>query len=349
MKKIVVLNHHAKSITGGHMYNDKLYDYLSEISNYPLVYEPDLLGRYIGWRKLLGPIIELKRLKRIAKGDVVFFIDSSLIYHFLLLLCCRFFKKSYNICIVHHFAYLQYAGLKRRVLKKCTSWYCKLSNTVIVPSPYTKQIAEETLGNVFYIPLPFNNNFKPSSNYNDGDLLFVGGVEQRKGLSYLLKALKILKEKNIQFRLNIVGAVKDEKTYMELKDDIVSYNLSNCVFFRGRVSEKELQNYYGSSELFVFPSLLEGYGMVFVEAMNYGLPIVCFNNSAMPFSIKNGVNGYLADNLDVVDFASKIEIILHNKKERQRLQQGIEEILSEVKTEADFKNAVESFYVNYLT
>lgn len=342
--KIIALNHHVKSITGGHAYNDKLYNYLSNISKCSILYEPDLNGRYRSWWKLFGPIAELKRLKDISEGDIVFFTDSGYVYHFLLLLICRLFKRSRNICILHHFPHLEMQGLKRIVIKTSMRYYFKLADTVIVPSPYTKNIAEKLLNNVCYIPLPFEKEYRPSVNYNEGDLLFVGAIEKRKGLNYLIKALKILKDRNVIFRLNILGAIKDDATYNNLKNDIASFELEDVVFFRGCVSEEEKLKYYNSSELFVFPSLLEGYGIVLVEAMRYGLPIICFNNSAMPFSIDNGVNGYLANNLDALDFANKIMKVLHNRRERLRLQVGIGKKLSMVKTEKDFENAVNLFY-----
>lgn len=62
--------------------------------------------------------------------------------------------------------------------------------------------------------------------------------------------------------------------------------LEDVVSFSGRVSDEELRNYYSKAYCFVLPSLLEGYGMVLIEAMSYGLPVIAFNNSAIPFTLR---------------------------------------------------------------
>ena len=93
----------------------------------------------------------------------------------------------------------------------------------------------------------------------------------------------------------------------------------------------------------VICQIITPYGAI-LKQNKHGL----FKDLDIKYSIKNGVNGYLADNLDVVDFANKIVKIIHDSKERQRLQQGIKFILSEDKTEVDFKKAVESFYSDLL-
>lgn len=71
------------------------------------------------------------------------------------------------------------------------------------------------------------------------------------------------------------------------------YGLEDVVTFVGRISDEELKSYYSRAYCFVFPSLLEGYGMVLIEAMSYGLPVIAFDNSAIPFTVKNDRNGIL--------------------------------------------------------
>lgn len=343
---IVVFNHPEQNITGGHKYNQELYDYLSEISGITIQYHPLLSKAYKGWTRLFAPFLELCMLKFIHRGDIVFFCDTTYKYHALLLPICRFLVGSTNIIIIHHFTYLGLKGLKRKLFEFVQNMYYKNANIIIVPSPFTKDIAEEKLKGmtIEYVPLPFDNHYKPSSRYNEGEMLFVGAIEPRKGLHLLLEALNILKRNGNSFKLNIIGKVVNEQYNQELRNYVSRHNLQSEVFFRGRVSVEELNDYYSTAEMFVFPSVLEGYGIVLVEALSHGLPIIAFDNTAMPYTVKHGVNGYLAKNLDSDDLARQIIKVLSNKSEREKLQKGIQQTLSSVKTLKDFKNAISLLY-----
>ena len=89
---------------------------------------------------------------------------------------------------------------------------------------------------------------------------------------------------------------------------------------------------------------MEGYGIVLIEAFNNGLPIVCFDNTAMPYTVKNGINGFVAKNKDAKDMAEKIQRLMGNSKLRNHLQEGIKDTVENLKTITDFKKAIESFY-----
>ena len=112
----------------------------------------------------------------------------------------------------------------------------------------------------------------------------------------LLKAVEILvKEKSMDhLTLNIVGDnVRERGLYQDLKDYSDKAGLGDKVTFRGRVEERELKDLYMASRIFVFPSLWEGFGMVLAEAASFGLPIVTTDAGAIPYLIKDGINGLL--------------------------------------------------------
>ena len=341
-------------VTGGHVYNKSFYSFLSIYSNYSLIFRDNSLQKqYFSWKRLFAPLCELKFLKLISKGDIVFWGDTTYKYHFLLLLILKLFYRKVRLCIIiHHFPFLSWDDTKCFYKTKIyfLKKYYKLINDIIVPSPYTQKKALDLLpqNNIVYIPLPFEQIYNPSQQYEQGNLLYVGTIEERKGLIYLIEALNLLNKQNVYFLLDIVGKIQDESYYNFLQEKIKRYNLTNKIFFRGRVSSSELDYYYSKAESFVFPSLFEGYGMVLVEAMQRGLPIVAFDNTAMPYSIKNGINGYLAQNKDYVDLSKKIQLILGNVKERERLQQNIEKEILTLKTQDDFEEAIKCFIQNNL-
>jgi glycosyltransferase involved in cell wall biosynthesis len=84
------------------------------------------------------------------------------------------------------------------------------------------------------------------------------------------------------------------------------------VDFRGRVPRTEIVNIMDEHDLFVMPSRLEGFGMVFVEALARGLPCVGRRAFAMPELIEDGVTGAIVDTLDPVELAAAIVRTLEN-------------------------------------
>ncbi len=114
-------------------------------------------------------------------------------------------------------------------------------------------------------------------------VLYING----KDFLYLLEAIGQMSEKERSgIHLDIVGDLSYKKYYKRLLSLVHLYGLEDVVTFVGRISDEELKSYYSRAYCFVFPSLLEGYGMVLIEAMSYGLPVIAFDNSAIPFTVK---------------------------------------------------------------
>jgi len=88
------------------------------------------------------------------------------------------------------------------------------------------------------------------------------------------------------------------------------------VILTGAVSEHLLLDYYNLADVFVFPSVLEGFGLVMGEAMSCGKPVVAFNNSAIPEVVENGRSGFLVSPGDKTEFVKKVLLLLNNKKLR---------------------------------
>ena len=222
--------------------------------------------------------------------------------------------------------------------------YASLMDSIIVPSPFTLDIARNLFPHkqIFYVPLPFEREFKKSQNFKIGNLLYVGTIEERKGLSYLINAISLLGDKE-SVNLNIVGKVVEQSYYEKLQLQIASLGLSDNVHFLGRVSDETLAACYQKAEIFTFPSLLEGYGIVLIEAFNNGLPIICFDNTAMPYTVKDGVNGLLVKNKDAKDFAYKIQLLMGNSFLREKLQEGIENTVMHLNSKEDFEGGVRDF------
>lgn len=110
-------------------------------------------------------------------------------------------------------------------------------------------------------------------------LLAVGGISRRKAYDILIRALAPLGE--YDWRLVIAGATdRDPAAVAALEREIAASGLADRIRLAGKVVPATLERFYESTDLFVMPSLYEGYGMVLAEAMARGLPIVCTTGGA---------------------------------------------------------------------
>ena len=105
-------------------------------------------------------------------------------------------------------------------------------------------------------------------------LLAVGSIVPRKGYDVLVQALAILRDRD--WHLTIIGAHdRAPRTTHDLAVQIAAAGLEDRILLAGAVDDTTLAAAYGRADLFVMPSLFEGYGMVLTEALARGLPIVC--------------------------------------------------------------------------
>jgi phosphatidylinositol alpha-mannosyltransferase len=164
----------------------------------------------------------------------------------------------------------------------------------------------------------FNSKNKKIEKFLDGkiNLLFVGRIEERKGLIYLLRAFSILKRKYQNLRLIVAGDGPERENC----EKFVRENNLNDVIFLGNVKQ-ELPLLYATCDIFCAPSIFgESFGLVILEAMASGKPVVGFANEGYKELMK-GKKGekFLARPKDFKELAKKIEILIKNTKLREDL------------------------------
>jgi len=146
-------------------------------------------------------------------------------------------------------------------------------------------------------------------------LLFVGALEPRKNLLNLIEALKIIHEKHKKILLVLVGPKRQD--YKNVINKIKELELEPWIRMVGYVYEKELRTFYRLASVFVFPSLLEGFGLPLLEAMASDLPVAASQTSAITEIVKDAClyfNPY-----DPEDMAEKIILVLEDKNLQQAL------------------------------
>lgn len=340
--KLFWLDTPAEAVTGGHRWNSSFRHELQALTGHAVSELPQMARRYRGWQLLLAPIAELLCLRRWTKGDIVFYSDTAYMYHTLLALLDR---KSHKVCVIHHFDWLGRTGLVWRIRERIMRLYYRQMDEIIVPSPFTLDMAHRLFPTktITYIPLPFSHDYQQNDHFHAGELLYVGTIEPRKGLHLLVESLAVLRQQGRDFHALFIGRTVDTAYRQQLLQRIEALGLTSHITWQDNIPYSELLERYTTAELFVFPSQLEGYGMVLVEAMQHGLPIVAYDNTAMPYSIEDGVNGYLAPNTDTAAFAERILRVLGNPEERARIQQGIRQHVANLKTHEDFLQAIQHF------
>lgn len=134
-------------------------------------------------------------------------------------------------------------------------------------------------------------------------VLFVGQMVQRKGLEYLLKAWKKLRLPNAELVLAGRGRV----------DSKLLGAFGSQFAYMGDISEAKLEYLYNSSDIFCMPSLVEGFGLVYLEALARGLPIIATPNTGAADIIEDGREGFIVPIRNVEALAEKLEWAYRNR------------------------------------
>jgi len=202
-----------------------------------------------------------------------------------------------------------YSLMEREVLKK--------SKYLSVVSPYVEsKIKYFTLGKcVEVIPNGVGEEFfHIESNNIPYRLLNVGGIEPRKGLLNLIKAILLIREELPQVELHIIGKIRDLIYCNILMNYVKSNNLEKNIIFSGNVSKEILMREIGECSVFVFPSQEESQGIVLLEAMAAGKPIVATNRGGIPFIVDNSQTGIIVEYGDINALKDAIMNLLNNKE-----------------------------------
>lgn len=148
----------------------------------------------------------------------------------------------------------------------------------------------------------------------------IAELHPRKGLMYLLKACEILTKKDLDYKCIIIGEGEQRK---EIESFIKTHQLEKYIKLLGR--RHEIPHLLASSDVFVLPSLNEAFGLVLLEAMMAGLPIVATNNGGIPEIIEDGKNGILVPPKDAQAIAGAIEKILSSPKLCEKMSEKNQE------------------------
>lgn len=237
-------------------------------------------------------------------------------------------------------------SLNKGVIKKLKQKCLKDAEAVTVVSEALKKEVNKIAPNVHAEVLSmgcntekFGATYRIDNYFGQNEkkvVLFVGRLAEKKGVSYLIEAMK-----NIDAKLVIVGEGPLKNSLMEQ-----AKNISNSILFLGAKSQMDLVKIYASADIFVAPSITakdgdkEGLGLVLLEAMASGLPVIGSDSGGIPEIVIDGYNGYLVPEKDVKALESSILKLINDDKLRGKLAiNGLKTAQSK-----DYKEIAENYY-----
>lgn len=215
-----------------------------------------------------------------------------------------------------------------------------LTNDVTAPSKFLAKTTIENIGCRFLrklhiVPFGINERYfnqRVTSNIRKelgNPKYIIGSIKFFRpyyGLHYLLKAAPIILKNFPDTIFLLVGYMKqDKKWYNKLKELSKTLEIQEKVHFVNFVPHEEIARYLTAMDVFVMPSLREGFGVSAIEAMSVGIPVVASNVGGIPDIIKHKKNGLLVSPQNEFQIARAVVEIIKNPKTRETLiKNGVE-------------------------
>jgi colanic acid/amylovoran biosynthesis glycosyltransferase len=193
------------------------------------------------------------------------------------------------------------------------------------------------------------DKFSPIKYNNKGTfkILSIARLTEKKGIRYLIEACKILKDKNISFKCNILGdgILKDE-----LQKLIEKLNLNGIVILKGRVTQDEVLKEFENCNVFVLPCVeaangdKDGIPVSLMEAMAREIPVISTDVTGNPELIENDISGLIVSQKDAKSLAESIIKIKNDNNLAEKIRKkGREKVMKEFNIEKNVKRLKEVF------
>ncbi|MHB8508171.1 MAG: glycosyltransferase family 4 protein [Candidatus Dormibacteria bacterium] len=230
-------------------------------------------------------------------------------------------SKTCNVGTFHAYSKSSYAYYYGgRIVRK---YHRKLHGLIAVSQPARDFVSHYFPGDYTVVPngvdlARFNGVVNPIPGMRDGkvNILFVGRLEKRKGLGILLRAYVQLKQRLPELRLIVVGEGRMRRGYERY---ITEHQIPDIVM-AGYVSAEDLPRYHASADIFCAPNTgKESFGIVLLEAMAAGLPVVATDIPGFNQVITPGHQGILVRKDDPLSLASALHLLASDPALRARL------------------------------
>jgi glycosyltransferase involved in cell wall biosynthesis len=215
---------------------------------------------------------------------------------------------------------LQITLYRGKGCKKALYKVFKKARRVITVSNKLKKIAKANIGFIEKIIVIGNgvsvnnltqdtNKIKTKNYLNQKTILSVSNLITLKGIDFNLKAFALLIEKYSNVKYQIIGDGPEKNRLRKLAADL---GINNRVEFLGRLAHKEVLKYMAKADIFSLPSWNEGFGVVYIEAMVQGKPVIGCRGEGIEDFVEHGKTGMLVKPKDVDSLVQTIDYLLSN-------------------------------------
>ncbi|OFY85153.1 MAG: hypothetical protein A3F72_05075 [Bacteroidetes bacterium RIFCSPLOWO2_12_FULL_35_15] len=217
--------------------------------------------------------------------------------------------------------------------KKAPSFF--IANSTHTESFCNKNIPTYLKNNIRLIPYGFNyyrfksEQAKIIDTSKAINILNVGSFQSKKNQIFIIEIAKILKKRELNFIINLIG---EGEQFENVKNAIEQNKLQNNIILTGNINDVE--NWYKKVDIYIHTAKYEPFGLVFLEAMASGTPIITLDGKGNRDLIENGKNGFIINEENPEMFADKIELLISNKS----LYHSISEYAIEYSKKYDIKN-----------
>lgn len=294
--------------------NNKIYDLNKSIIVKRILYDIFfqrfnhlLLGRILN--KLIGGLILQYSLnaQNIANTKAIISFSNSI--------TINLYKTKYKVKIIafEHWPYWK-AKKNTKLLKKINKIYPKLKKVIVLTEEDKKNY--QILGcNVSVIPNAYSYFPDFQSNLTTHNVLSIGHFNDQKRRDLLVKSWKLVNDKHPDWTLTIIG---DGSLKFECIQLIYKLNLQNSIKIVD--PNKNINNYYIQSSIFVLSSEFEALPLVLMEAKTFGIPCISFDVETGPKEvIRDGIDGFLVPFLDINGFSEKICLLIEDLELRKKM------------------------------
>jgi glycosyltransferase involved in cell wall biosynthesis len=242
-------------------------------------------------------------------------------------------NRGLPIILTYHTQYEKYSHyapidsdlVKRWIVNVCTS-FCNLCDLVVAPSEDIRNllISRDVKTRIEVIPTgvdfelyknPDRQWFRREFGIDEGKkvLVHVGRLAKEKNLDFLFRSVAVVMKKNKEVLLFIAGEGDQKERLRNLAGQL---GIQDQVLFHGKMTSDELVNAYAGGDLFVFSSKTETQGLVVLEAMAAGMPVVAVDAPGLRDVVADGVCGFLTSE-DPQDFSEKILFLIQSADKKE--------------------------------
>jgi glycosyltransferase involved in cell wall biosynthesis len=292
----------------------------------PPGYMYDKFSRSIRIRKVCNELAnkyDSLIIRGITPRQYIVYKNIEVTEHKYFLLVCSL-NKVYSINRIKSFFDLYSYFMERHRLLQLKLILKKSS--LLVNSPKLKKEAKKILKvKADFIPtntISSNefSSFKVRKINKPLKLLFCGRIEFKKGIIEAIKAIHLLKTKDIEVKLYLIGSFVDGKFEKETELLINKLNINDKIIFLGRIPYgKILLDHYKKSDIFILPSYTEGFPHVLWEAAGNCCPIITTNVGGIPTYLKHNYHGILIPSKNYIILADSIIKLINNEKLRSKI------------------------------